>query len=247
MNKPHHPWIERFRSHMNASGSFELNTITDRCELLYRLDRELPLGLIEATIEELEHWLASGRTPATQGSPAGHGHGRAKSTYFKHISCLLSLRRRPQPHAAHVVRPVAQPQSAPGPRGRAPRPCSRRRADPDPHQRARHVPRLLPAQRVRRVPAHPNQQRQQGGRHGRAALRQGQGRQDDRHPDAPGDLGGGTRLPPRTDRDRPDSRSELGSHPRACVDLHEPGDRRVLGYRRRDAAEPSGTGTQRRC
>lgn len=83
-----HPWIERYRSHMVASGRYQRRTtVTDRCELLYRLDAELPLGLLEATIEELEHWMASGCTPATRTDPDGKPWSRqTKATYYGHIT-----------------------------------------------------------------------------------------------------------------------------------------------------------------
>lgn len=69
------PWIERHRSHMVSAGKYEQDTtITDRCEILYRLDRDLPLGLIEATIEELESWLARPRWSR-----------QTKATYYGHI------------------------------------------------------------------------------------------------------------------------------------------------------------------
>lgn len=121
MNKPHHPWIERFRSHMNASGRYEYNTVTDRCELLYRLQRELPLGLLEATIEELEHWLASGRTPASPGKPSRPWSRQTKSTYFKHIVAFYRFAADPNrmPHISYdpslsLSRPRV-PEGAPDP------------------------------------------------------------------------------------------------------------------------------------
>jgi integrase/recombinase XerC len=85
MRKPH-PWIERFRAHLEAAGRFEPNTITSRCELLYRLNRELPLGLLEATIEELENWLAGGRTPRAEGRPGRPWSRQSKATYYGHIT-----------------------------------------------------------------------------------------------------------------------------------------------------------------
>lgn len=78
-----HPWIERYRSHMIATGRYqETTTAADRCELLYRLDAELPLGLLEATIEELEDWMAAGRVPGTRNLWSR----QTKATYFGHIT-----------------------------------------------------------------------------------------------------------------------------------------------------------------
>jgi len=80
-----HPWIERFRDHLVAAGRFEPTTVLDRCELLYRLDAELPLGLLEATVEELEHWMASGRTPGSPGRPSAPWSRQTRATYYAHL------------------------------------------------------------------------------------------------------------------------------------------------------------------
>lgn len=95
-----HPWIERFRSHMVASGRFEPTTIADRCELLYRIDRELPLGLLEATVEELEHWMASGRTPKTRGRPSRPWSRQSRATYYGHVVAFYRFAADPNrmPH-----------------------------------------------------------------------------------------------------------------------------------------------------
>lgn len=52
-------------------------TITDRGELLRRLDRDLPFGLYQATTDELEEWLAG---------PANRSWSRqTRATYYTHI------------------------------------------------------------------------------------------------------------------------------------------------------------------
>lgn len=115
MKKPH-PWIERFRAHMVASARYEPNTIADRCELLYRIDRELPLGLLEATIEELEDWLATGRTPT--GQPWSR---QSRATYYGHMIAFFRWASDPSrtPHlsydpSASLSRPTV-PQGVPNP------------------------------------------------------------------------------------------------------------------------------------
>jgi integrase len=121
MNIPH-PWIERFRAHMVGSGRFEPTTITDRCELLYRLDRELPLGLLEATVEELEHWMASGRTPVTRGRPSRPWSRQSKATYFGHISGFYRWAADParNPHLSYdPSTSLCRPRVPEG----VPRPC----------------------------------------------------------------------------------------------------------------------------
>lgn len=75
------PWIQRHVRYMQSAGLAE-TTIEDGREVLVRLDRELPLGLIEATIEELEHWLAG----PDGADPKRPKWGRqTKATYYGHI------------------------------------------------------------------------------------------------------------------------------------------------------------------
>jgi site-specific recombinase XerD len=67
------PWIERHMAHMRQAGLAD-TTIEDAVEVLGRMDRELPLGLLEATLEDLEHWLAG---------PQGQQWSRqTKATYY---------------------------------------------------------------------------------------------------------------------------------------------------------------------
>ena len=64
--------IDAHLAHIRAGGYAD-NTIKDRGDLLYRIDRELPLGLEQATVEELAGWLASDRwSVATWATYYGH-------------------------------------------------------------------------------------------------------------------------------------------------------------------------------
>jgi len=58
-------------------------TITDRGELLERLDRDLPLGLVDATTEDLEDWLAQAGPVGTRGRCPWSAQTRG--TYYTHI------------------------------------------------------------------------------------------------------------------------------------------------------------------
>lgn len=123
MTKPQHPWIERFRVHMVASGRYEPNTVSDRCELLYRLDRELPLGLLEATIEELEHWMASGRTPASPGRPSKPWSRQSRATYYGHLTGFYRWAADPN-RTPHLSFDPSTSLSRPQVPGNDPQPCS---------------------------------------------------------------------------------------------------------------------------
>lgn len=98
-----HPWIERYRDHLVASGRFEPTTIGDRCELLYRLNDELPLGVLEATVEEIEHWMASGRTPARNGRPSTPWSRQTRATYYGHLTGFYRFAADPNrnPHLSY--------------------------------------------------------------------------------------------------------------------------------------------------
>lgn len=63
-----------FARHMRAAG-LSANTIRDRTELLKRLNRDLPMGVEMATVEELEAWLARPGWSA-----------QTRSTYWQHIT-----------------------------------------------------------------------------------------------------------------------------------------------------------------
>lgn len=103
-------WIVRHRAHMEGAGRSERN-ITDRVKVLTRLDRELPLGLLEATVEELEDWLAkpcwSNQTKATYyGHIVGFYRWAADPRRNRHLSYdpSVSLTRARVPRT--VPRPV---------------------------------------------------------------------------------------------------------------------------------------------
>lgn len=70
--------ISAHLAHLRAAG-FSPNTIEDRDCVLRRVDRELPMGLLQATVEELENWLAG---------PADHRRAwsnQTKATYYGHV------------------------------------------------------------------------------------------------------------------------------------------------------------------
>lgn len=66
-------FIASHATHCRQAGMSPV-TIRDREELLHRLDAELPVGLIEATTEELSDWLAR-----------PHWAAETKKTYYTHI------------------------------------------------------------------------------------------------------------------------------------------------------------------
>jgi integrase/recombinase XerC len=57
--------------HLKAAG-FSANTIEDRGLVLRRVDRDLPMGLLDATVPELDDWLAQFRTNQTKATYYGH-------------------------------------------------------------------------------------------------------------------------------------------------------------------------------
>lgn len=67
--------IARHCAHLTARGLSD-NTINSRRDLLRRMDAELPMGLEEATVEELSDWLARpGWSRQTRGTYFGHVKG----------------------------------------------------------------------------------------------------------------------------------------------------------------------------
>lgn len=84
--------IEPHLRRCRAAGLAETTRIA-REKLLRRLDRELPLGLNEATTEELEDWLAS------NGGASATWADKTRSTYHEHISAFYEW-------AADPARPV---------------------------------------------------------------------------------------------------------------------------------------------
>jgi len=68
--------IERHCAHMRQRSLAD-NTIEDRRALLRRMDHDLPMGLEEATVEELTNWLAGpDRRPWSR---------QTRATYFGHV------------------------------------------------------------------------------------------------------------------------------------------------------------------
>lgn len=65
--------IDAHLAHMKAGGLAD-NTIDDRRKVLYRINLELPLGLDQATVEELADWMANRRWSA-----------QTRATYYGHI------------------------------------------------------------------------------------------------------------------------------------------------------------------
>lgn len=97
--------VEHHLRHCRAAGQ-AVTTIVFREKLLRRLDRELPMGLIEATTEELEDWLA------TNGGADRRWSDKTRSTYYEHISAFYRWAADPRrtvgleyDPAAGLVRP----------------------------------------------------------------------------------------------------------------------------------------------
>lgn len=63
--------IDDHGRHLKARG-FAKNTVESRLYLLHRLDGELPMGLGQATVEELEHFLSQFDDNQTQATYHGH-------------------------------------------------------------------------------------------------------------------------------------------------------------------------------
>jgi integrase len=74
--------IEPHLRHLRARG-FARNTIEDRAKVLRRLDADLPLGIEEATVDELEDWLV-GPDPVEQPDLKPWSN-QTKATYQAHI------------------------------------------------------------------------------------------------------------------------------------------------------------------
>lgn len=63
--------IEPHLRHLEAAG-YAANTIEDRRTILRRVDRDLDMGLTEATVPELDDWLAKFHTNQTKATYFGH-------------------------------------------------------------------------------------------------------------------------------------------------------------------------------
>lgn len=100
--------IERHCVHLTAGGLSD-RTIDKRRELLRRVDRDLPMGLEQATVEELQGWLAR-----------ANWSRQTKATYYGHIKGFFDWAcDERQPHldwnpAASLIRPSV-PRGAPKP------------------------------------------------------------------------------------------------------------------------------------
>lgn len=102
--------IAGYVRHMRAGG-MSRNTIEDREKLLRRVDRDLPMGLERATVEELSDWLAR-----------DHWSRKTKRTYYEHITALFKWATDPRnpiidyDPSASLARPMVH--------RRVPRPCT---------------------------------------------------------------------------------------------------------------------------
>lgn len=91
--------IHAHLAHIRAGG-LAITTITDRGELLARLDRDLPLGIEQVTVGELTDWLARPGWSV-----------KTRSTYLDHICAFFAWATDPQhPRldwnpAASLIRP----------------------------------------------------------------------------------------------------------------------------------------------
>lgn len=63
--------IEPHLRHLVAAG-FSANTVDDRRSVLRRVDRDLPMGIVDATVPELDDWLAQFNTNQTKATYYGH-------------------------------------------------------------------------------------------------------------------------------------------------------------------------------
>jgi integrase/recombinase XerC len=64
-------------------------TVVDREELLRRMDRDLPMGLVRATVEELEDWLAG----PDASDPTEHRKpwcAKTRATYIEHVTAFFT-------------------------------------------------------------------------------------------------------------------------------------------------------------
>lgn len=112
---PMNDLIAGYARHLTAAARSKI-TIGDRQRILCRVDADLPMGIEEATVEELEHWLA--------GPMDKHGQpkwsAKTKLTYFEAITAFFDYvcdPRNPQIDynpAASLARPTVH-RNAPHP------------------------------------------------------------------------------------------------------------------------------------
>ncbi len=107
--------IERHCAHLRQGGLSD-RTIGDRHRLLCRIDADLPLGIEQATVEELSGWLA-GPEP----TPGRAGWSRkTKATYYEHVKAFFDWATDPNNPtldwnpAASLARPTV-PDGVPKP------------------------------------------------------------------------------------------------------------------------------------
>lgn len=103
--------IGLYLRHLRARGS-STRTIEERGFLLRRIDRELPLGIYEATVEELEDWLSN-----------PHWGRWTRSTYYGHICGFYRWASHPDRPVGLEYDPTAGLTRPPVPGGQ-PRPVS---------------------------------------------------------------------------------------------------------------------------
>ena len=109
-------FIAGYAQHLTAAARSNI-TVHDRERILRRVDADLPMGIEEATVEELEHWLVG---PVDQhGRPTWSA--KTKLTYFEAITAFFDYACDPRrdPHldynpAASLARPTVH-RNAPNP------------------------------------------------------------------------------------------------------------------------------------
>lgn len=112
---PMNDLIAGYTQHLTAAARSPI-TIKDRERILSRIDADLPMGINEATVEELEHWLVGPLDP--DGRP--RWSAKTKLTYFEAITAFFDYLCDPRnPRldynpAASLARPTAH-RKAPDP------------------------------------------------------------------------------------------------------------------------------------
>lgn len=101
-------------------------TVVDREELLRRMDRDLPMGLVRATVEELEDWLA-GPDPNDPNEKRKPWCAKTRSTYIEHVTAFFAWACDPR-HPRADYNPAATLRR-PKVHRRAPRPVKQHELD----------------------------------------------------------------------------------------------------------------------
>src|SRR6266496_3499705 len=96
-------------THCRAAG-MAYRTVHDREELLRRVDADLPCGIAEATVEELQEWLVGPQPPDQPWS------AETRKTYYTHITGYFRQQKDVigWDPSAGLVRPVV-PAGLPNP------------------------------------------------------------------------------------------------------------------------------------